>query len=117
MPDLTTEITQMGRELDHGNLSNGEKQRLNFSLCLSFRDALTYLHSRINLLVTDEIDGGKLDEQGVNNIINLIKHKAWDDKLTIFNITHRPEFDGRCDRTLVVRKEGGFSRIIKQLET
>jgi DNA repair exonuclease SbcCD ATPase subunit len=117
MPDLTTEITQMGRVLDHGNLSNGEKQRLNFSLCLSFRDALTYLHSRINLLVTDEIDGGKLDEQGINNIIGLIKHKAWDDKLTIFNISHSPFFDGRCDKTLVVRKEGGFSRIIKQLET
>lgn len=117
MPDLTTEITQMGRVLDHGNLSNGEKQRLNFSLCLAFRDALTYLHSRINLLVTDEIDGGKLDEQGINNIINLIKHKAWDDKLTIFNISHSPFFDGRCDRTMVVRKEGGFSRIIKQLDS
>jgi DNA repair exonuclease SbcCD ATPase subunit len=117
MPDLSTEITQMGRVLDHGNLSNGEKQRLNFSLCLSFRDALTYLHSRINLLVTDEIDGGKLDEQGINNIISLIKHKSWDDKLAIFNISHSPFFDGRCDRTLVVRKEGGFSRIIKQLES
>jgi ABC-type glutathione transport system ATPase component len=115
-PDMSCEITQHGRELDHGNLSNGEKKRLNLSLCLSFRDALSYIHSRVNVLFTDEIDGGSLDEQAVNNVISLLKHKAWDDNLSIFIISHRPEFDGRCDRTLTVRKESGFSSIIEQID-
>lgn len=112
-PDMTVEITQIGRELDHGNLSNGEKVRLNFSLCLAFRDTLTFMRSRVNLLMTDEIDGGSLDEQAVNNMISLLKEKAWDDKINVLVISHRPEFDGKCDRTITIRKEGGFSSIIE----
>lgn len=110
-PDMSCQITQCGRELDHGNLSNGEKKRLNLSLCLAFRDALSFLHSKVNLLLTDELDGGSLDEQGVTNMILLLKHKAHDDKLGIFVISHRPEFEGQCDRQLIVKKEGGFSAL------
>lgn len=113
-PDMTCEITKLGIELGHGNLSNGEQKRLNLGLCFAFRDALTYLHSKVNLLLTDEVDGGSLDEQSVTAMIQLLKHKSWDDKIGIFIISHRPEFDGRCDRNLVVRKEGGFSSLLKQ---
>lgn len=113
-PDMSCEISQYGRTLDHGNLSNGEKKRLNLSLCLAFRDVLTYLHSRVNVLFTDEIDGGSLDSNCIDSLISLLKHKAWDDDLGIYIISHRPEFDGRCDRNLIVRKERGFSTIITQ---
>jgi DNA repair exonuclease SbcCD ATPase subunit len=115
-PDMTCEITKMGLELSHGNLSNGEQKRLNLGLCFAFRDALTYLHSKVNLLMTDEVDGGSLDEQAVSAMISLLKHKAWDDKIGIFIISHRPEFDGKCDRNLIVRKESGFSSLIKQID-
>lgn len=113
-PDMSCEITQYGRELDHGNLSNGEKKRLNLSLCLAFRDVLSYLHDRVNLLLTDEIDGGSLDSNSLDSLIQLLKKKSWDDDLGIFIISHRPEFDGRCDRNIIVRKERGFSNIITQ---
>lgn len=113
-PDMTCEITKLGIELGHGNLSNGEQKRLNLGLCFAFRDALTYLHSKVNLLLTDEVDGGSLDEQAVSLMIQLLKHKSWDDKIGIFIISHRPEFDGRCDRNLIVRKESGFSSLLKQ---
>jgi DNA repair exonuclease SbcCD ATPase subunit len=113
-PDMSCQISQYGRELDHGNLSNGEKKRLNLSLCLAFRDVLTYLHARVNVLFTDEIDGGSLDSNCLDSLIQLLKKKAWDDELGIYIISHRPEFDGRCDRNLIVRKERGFSNIITQ---
>ena len=113
-PDMSCEISRHGRGLDHGNLSNGEKKRLNLSLCLAFRDVLSYLRSRVNVLFTDEIDGGSLDSNCVDSLISLLKQKAWDDDLGIFIISHRPEFDGRCDRSLIVRKERGFSTIIVQ---
>lgn len=115
-PDMSCEITQYGRELDHGNLSNGEKKRLNLSLCLAFRDVLSYLHDRVNLLLTDEIDGGSLDSNSLDSLIQLLKKKSWDDDLGIFIISHRPEFDGRCDRNIIVRKERGFSNIITQTD-
>lgn len=115
-PDMSCEISQFGRELDHGQLSNGEKKRLNLALCLAFRDVLTYLHSKVNVLFTDEVDGGSLDGRNVDSLIGLLKHKAWDDELSIFIISHRPEFEGRCDRTLVVRKENGFSQLVDEVE-
>lgn len=113
-PDMSCEISRHGRALDHGNLSAGEKKRLNLSLCLAFRDVLSYLRSRVNVLFTDEIDGGSLDSNCVDLLVSLLKQKAWDDDLGIFIISHRPEFDGRCDRSLIVRKERGFSTIIVQ---
>jgi len=113
-PDMTCEITEIGRDLDHGNLSNGEKKKLNLSLCLAFRDVLTYLHSKVNVLFTDEIDGGSISGYDVDSLISMLKSKAWDDGVSIFIISHRPEFDGRCDKNLVIRKENGFSQLIEQ---
>jgi DNA repair exonuclease SbcCD ATPase subunit len=113
-PDMSCEITEIGRELDHGNLSNGEKKRLNLALCLSFRDVLTYLHSKVNVLFTDEIDGGSISGPDADALVSMIKSKAWDDDISIFVISHRPEFEGRCDRNLVIRKDGGFSTLIEQ---
>jgi DNA repair exonuclease SbcCD ATPase subunit len=111
---MSCEISQIGRELDHGNLSNGEKKKLNLSLCLAFRDVLTYLHSKVNVLLTDEIDGGTISGPDLDALITMLKSKAWDDNISIFVISHRSEFDGRCDNTLVIRKEGGFSSLILQ---
>ena len=112
--DMSCEITQMGRDLDHGNLSNGEKKKLNLSLCLSFRDVLTYLHSKVNVLFTDEIDGGSLSGGDIDSLMSTLKSKSWDDNISVFIISHRPEFEGRCDNSLVIRKESGFSTVILQ---
>jgi DNA repair exonuclease SbcCD ATPase subunit len=112
--DMSCEISQIGRILDHGNLSNGEKKKLNLSLCLAFRDVLSYLHDKVNVLFTDEIDGGSISGPDVDSLVSMIKSKAWDDDISIFVISHRPEFDGRCDKFMVVRKENGFSTLIEQ---
>ena len=112
--DMSCEITEIGRDLDHGNLSNGEKKKLNLSLCFSFRDVLTYLHSKVNVLLCDETDGGSLSGLDLECLITMMKSKAWDDDISIFIISHRSEFEGRCDNSLVIRKEGGFSSLILQ---
>ena len=109
--DMSCTVVQYGRELDFGNLSSGEKKRVNLSLSLSFRDVLHHLHSHVNCLFVDEIDGG-LDSLGVNNIFKLLKGKTREDNLSMWIISHRPEAVGRFDKTVVVRKESGFSRIL-----
>lgn len=112
-PDMTCEISQHGRLLDHGNLSNGEKKRLGLALTMAFRDVLTLLHTPVKALFTDEIDGGALDSTCLEAIIQVLKQKAYDDNLSVFIISHRPEFDGRCDRQLTVRKERGVSSMVE----
>ena len=110
--DLTCEITRRGLPYGHGNLSNGEKKRLNLGISFAFRDALSYLHTKVNLLLTDEIDGGSLDEQSIMAMIEVLKLKSREDKIGIYIISHRPEFEGRCGRNIIVRKELGFSSLI-----
>jgi hypothetical protein len=110
-PDMSCTITEYGRELDHGNLSAGESKRLNLALSLAFRDVLTHLHSKVNLLLCDEIDGGSLCIPTTNSLIHLLKAKSRDDEVGIWCISHSTEFDGRLDNVMVIRKENGFSYV------
>ncbi len=65
--DMSCTVAEYGRELDFGNLSSGEKKRVNLSLSLAFRDVLHHLHARVNCLFIDEIDGS-LDGPGVESV-------------------------------------------------
>jgi DNA repair exonuclease SbcCD ATPase subunit len=110
--DMSCTVSEYGRELDFGNLSSGEKKRVNLSLSLAFRDVLHHLHSKFNCLFIDEIDAS-LDGTGVEQIFKLLKQKTRDDGLGMWIISHRPEATGRFDRSITVRKENGFSQIIE----
>lgn len=110
--DMSCTVSEYGRELDFGNLSSGEKKRVNLSLSLAFRDVLHHLHSRVNCLFIDEIDAS-LDGSGVENVFRLLKQKTRDEGLGLWIISHRPEAIGRFDHTVTVRKENGFSRIVE----
>ena len=111
--DMSCTVAEYGRELDFGNLSSGEKKRVNLSLSLAFRDVLHHLHSKINCLFIDEIDAS-LDSSGVENVFKLLKQKTRTDGVSLWIISHRPEAAGRFDRTVVVRKENGFSQIVDE---
>lgn len=113
--DMSCTVSEYGRELDFGNLSSGEKKRVNLSLSLAFRDVLHHLHSRVNCLFIDEIDGS-LDGPGVESVFKMLKTKSRDEQLGLWIISHRPEAIGRFDRTIIVRKENGFSHIVEELE-
>lgn len=110
-PDMSCTITEYGRELDHGNLSAGEQKRLNLALSLAFRDVLSHLHTKVNLLLCDEIDGGSLCIPTMNSLIHLLKAKSRDDDVGIWCISHSSEFDGRLDNVMTIRKENGFSYV------
>lgn len=113
--DMSCVVSEFGRELDFGNLSGGEKKRVNLALSLAFRDVLHHLHSKFNCLFIDEIDAS-LDASGVEAVFRLIKQKSRDDNIGLWVISHRPEASGRFDNTLIVRKENGFSQIILEEE-
>ena len=110
--DMSCSVSEYGRDLDFGNLSNGEKKRVNLAMSLAFRDVLHHLHAKFNALMLDEIDGGAIDITGMDSIIKLLKRKCRDDEISIWMISHRPETMGRFDRDIVVRKQNGFSSII-----
>ena len=106
--DMSCTVAEFGRELDFGNLSAGEKKRVNTAMALAFRDVLHHLHAKSNLLVIDELDGA-LDQQGIDSIVRILKEKSRDEDLSVFVISHHPSIVGRLDKNVTVRKENGFS--------
>jgi DNA repair exonuclease SbcCD ATPase subunit len=110
--DMSCTVSEFGRELDFGNLSAGEKKRVNAALALAFRDVLHHLHAKTNILLIDELDG-QLDGAGIDAIIRVLKEKARDDGLGIYVISHHPNIQGRLDRTMVIQKTHGFSVIVE----
>jgi len=109
--EMTAKITQFGRELDFGNLSSGQKARVNLGLSFSFRDILQKSHETINICMLDEILDVGLDAVGVQNAARLLKRKAWDENLSLFIISHRDEVSNIFDRRMTVQLEKGFSSV------
>lgn len=110
--DLSCTVSEFGREMDFGNLSAGEKKRVNVGMALAFRDVYHHLHARTNLLLLDELDG-QLDDIGLDAIVKVLKEKSRDDGLRVFVISHHPSINGRLDSTLTVVKQHGFSQIVE----
>lgn len=109
--DMSCTVSEFGRELDFGNLSAGEKKRVNVGLALAFRDVLHHLHAKSNLLLIDELDG-QLDGSGVDSIIRILKEKSRDEELGVYVISHHPNVQGRLDKVMLIQKQHGFSTLV-----
>ncbi len=109
--EMTAKITQFGRGLDFGNLSSGQKARVNLGLSFSFRDILQKSHEQINICMLDEVLDVGLDAVGVQNAARLLKRKAWDENLSLFIISHKDEVSNIFDRRMIVQLEHGFSSV------
>jgi len=107
--DLSTEITQLGQDLDFDNLSRGERNRLILSLSWAFRDMWENLYQPINLLFIDELIDNGLDAAGVENSLAILKKMARERNKNIYLISHKDELIGRVNNVLKVIKENGFT--------
>jgi len=108
---LTAQISQFGRELDFGNLSNGQRARVNIALSFAFRDVLQSRHSPINVCVLDEVLDVGLDTVGIQSAARMLKRKARDEGLSLYIISHRDEITSTFDRNLTIQMSKGFSYI------
>lgn len=91
------------------NLSAGQKQRLDLSIFLAFRE-IAQLRSKVsaNILLMDEILDTNLDDDGVSQIIDILSRQG---NINIFAISHRDVMD-KFDNIIYIEKEKfGFSRI------
>ena len=107
--DLSTEITEYGRDLDFDNLSRGERNRLILSLSWAFRDIFESLNHPMNFLCIDELIDSGLDATGVENALGILKKMSREQNKNIMLISHREELSGRVNDVLYVIKEGGFT--------
>jgi len=110
--EMTANITQFGRNLDFGNLSSGQKARLNLALSFSFRDVLQQSNNSINICMLDEVLDVGLDGIGVQNAARMLKMKAREENLSLYIISHRDEVSNIFDDKIIVQMKNGFSTVV-----
>lgn len=109
--DLTVSIQQFDQEIPYGNLSAGQRARINIALSLAFRDVLQTKHNYINLYILDECLDVGLSNVGVRKTVKAIKEVAESNNLSMFVISHRDEAKESFDKKLNVELRNGFSTI------
>lgn len=109
--EMTASISQFGRPLDFGNLSNGQRARVNLALSFAFRDVLQSMHDHINVCMLDEVLDVGLDTIGVQAAARMLKRKARDEKISVYIISHRDEIDSAFDHKMTVQMSKGFSYV------
>lgn len=108
-PDLSVEISYLGREFDFPQLSRGEMNRVIMANSWSFRDVWESLNESVNLYFIDEVLDQGTCSFGAEASLNVLMSMARDRGKNIFLVSHRDELVGRIDRTLLVRKDNNFS--------
>ncbi len=111
MHDLSAKISLYGKNLNFGQLSAGQRARVNIALSMAFRDVLQHNHFSMNIWFLDEILDHNLDNQGVNDVAKLIKQKAKEENIGLYIVSHRDEIHGILDKTMTVQMIKGFSYI------
>jgi DNA repair exonuclease SbcCD ATPase subunit len=91
--------------------SGGERKRTDVAFMLAAFDFHEAMYGRqCNILVLDEVDG-RMDDDGIDGLINIIKQELSRKVETILIISHRNQMHDVFDKEIKVVKTNGFSRI------
>lgn len=112
-PSMEVSITQLGSPIKFGNFSKGQKTRVNIALAFAFRDVLEKRHNCVKLCFLDEALDIGLDDVGIQNAVRMINHKATQEGLSMFVITHRTEVEAMFLNKLRIQLHKGFSTIVE----
>jgi len=109
--EMSAQISEFGKELDFGNLSKGQRARVNIALSFAFRDVYQSMSNQINICMLDEVLDHGLDGVGVQLAARMLKRKARDEKISMFIVSHREEIDSTFDRKMIVQMSNRFSYV------
>ncbi|MCJ7648594.1 MAG: AAA family ATPase [Candidatus Lokiarchaeota archaeon] len=102
--------TPIHEDFSYGSFSEGEKQRINLSLLLAWRDIARMKNSaNCNIMFFDETLDSSLDGTGIEDLLKIINYIIKDSN--IFIISHRDGYDDKFERVIEVKKVNGFTKI------
>ena len=109
--DMSVEIWHYEEEYEYGNLSKGERQRVNIAINFSFQDVFEYLNYRINLLMIDEMLDNGICARGAENAVTDLRDMSNTKGKRVFLVSHRDDIAARIEDVMTVQKESDISRI------
>ena len=102
--------TPIHEDFSYGSFSEGEKQRINLSLLLAWRDIARMKNSaNCNIMFFDETLDSSLDGTGIEDLLKIINYMIKDSN--IFIISHRDGYEDKFERIIEVKKINGFTKI------
>ncbi|RKZ80353.1 MAG: hypothetical protein DRQ35_02430, partial [Gammaproteobacteria bacterium] len=108
--ELNVIITLFDEEWEFGNLSKGERQRLNMAINFSFQDIFEFLNYRISVTMIDEMIDSGIDGDGARKALTDIKANSIG--RNIFLVTHRDDILSQVDDVLIITKQNEESSCI-----
>lgn len=91
--------------------SGGERKRTDVAMMLATFDFHEYMYGRqSNLLVLDEVDG-RMDDDGIDALVNVIKDDLAHRVETILIISHKPMMHDMFPNEIIVRRTNRESRL------
>ena len=109
--ELSVIITLFDEEWEFGNLSKGERQRLNIAINFSFQDIFEFLNYRISVTMIDEMIDSGIDSNGARNALADIKTSCIEKNKKIFLVTHRDDILSQLDDVLLITKQNEESSL------
>ena len=93
--------------------SGGERKRTDVAFMLAMFDFHEQMYGRqCNILVLDEVDG-RLDDDGIDSLINIIKNDLAPKVKTVLVISHRNLMADTFSKELRVTRTDRFSQILE----
>ena len=108
--NFDAKIVKNGMTIKYATLSKGQKARVDFATIISFVRFLKLQFGELNLLFLDELFS-HVDNNGMNDMIDILKNLSTDMKLNIYLIHHAKLENVIFDRVLQTKMTDGFSRI------
>jgi len=99
----------------YSSFSEGEKQRIDLAILLTWREIAKMKNSlNCNLLIFDEILDSSLDSTGTDSFLKILNKMK--NKCSIFIISHKADqLIDKFDQTMVFEKKNNFSKIKAQV--
>jgi DNA repair exonuclease SbcCD ATPase subunit len=101
----------MGMEISSQTLSTGEMKKVDFVVLISIMKLMKMKFSNINLLFLDELFSS-VDQEGVYQIVGILKETSKELGLNIFVINHAPMPHEIFDLKLEISKSNNFSSLV-----
>lgn len=98
-------------EFSYSSFSEGEKQRIDLAILMTWREVAKLKNSlNCNLLIFDEILDSSLDASGTETFLKLLSKMK--NKCSVFIISHKSDqLIDKFDQAISVEKKNNFSRI------
>jgi len=111
-PDFTIRVMKLGKNVNPGSLSNGEKRIGNIMIMMALMKVFKLKNNvEFTAMFMDEVLDSGVNGTLLESVFLFIKNVAKQEKMAVFLISHRDEIKEKVKETIMVTKSRGISTI------